>query len=148
MTQRRVENTGVHFWTFSPVSVNQLTFFSNYWIFLNEAISDELSIVSLYLREKRLCDPRIIVKKLKMTHAQPTQKCNILFRYVNWLRALNFLISCSNSSAVIAACDKKNFSETWRRRYYKMRKLSTFLRIGQICFIYCFTTEEHFRINK
>ena len=24
MTQRRVENTRVHFWTFSPVSVNSL----------------------------------------------------------------------------------------------------------------------------
>ena len=28
----------------------------------------------------------MIVKKLKMTHGQLTQKCNVLFRSVNWLR--------------------------------------------------------------
>ena len=35
MTQRRVENTRVHFWTFSPVSVKTLLFFHSFkasWI--------------------------------------------------------------------------------------------------------------------
>ena len=34
----------------------------------------------LYLPKTKLCGPRIIVK-LKMTHAQPTQKCNIERNY-------------------------------------------------------------------
>ena len=77
---------------------NQMTYISIYWNFINKAISGnlenifffrninlELSIVNLYL-QKRLCDTRIIIKKLKTTHAQPTQKSKILFRYLNWYR--------------------------------------------------------------
>ena len=66
-----------------------------------------------------------------MTHAQPTQKCNILFRYVNWLRALNFLISCSNSSAVIAACDKKTFLKPGDGDITKCENYQRFLELGK-----------------
>ena len=44
MTQRRVENTRVHFWTFSPVSVNSRQMTTYYTslqnLFLSEQVGD------------------------------------------------------------------------------------------------------------
>ena len=56
-------------------------------IFFYRKINLELPIVSLYLPKNKALRSRKSLKviKLKMTHAQPTQKFNILFRSVNWL---------------------------------------------------------------
>ena len=56
-------------------------------IFFYRKINLELPIVSLYSPKNKALRSRNSLKviKLKMTHAQPTQKFNILFRSVNWL---------------------------------------------------------------
>ena len=85
-----------------------------------------------FFRKTRPCDPRIIVKKLKMTHAQPTQKRNIFRRYVNWLNfALCFHIfnqKCDSQKR--AFCECFNFdSEPCRIK----NKCSRILRSFKTC---------------
>ena len=101
--------------------------FSNYWNFVNKAILGKLIkkvsffekwisscelVVSVY-QKPQFCDPMIIPKKIKMTHAQPTQKGIILPQIHNWLNLVKKIL-----------IHKKVFAVTLDRRLVPLKTSS------------------------
>ena len=88
---------GLKLWIKFIMIFNQLRCFSNYWNLVKKFSFSEKWISScqslaLIDRKTRLCDPGINVKKLKMTHAQTTQKRNIFRRFVSCFKLIVLII--------------------------------------------------------